>query len=121
MSTKSSIVTMLVSTIVLASVSGFALASSTAKEAKKKENKKPDVTWNAFSATQKSFEKKKEEDKKKLAEALTYPLFSQPSSSLDALAYQPTHWKPTSYMGSSRRHCPQQSRAYQRSAPAMIG
>ncbi len=129
MSTKYSIVSALVFALVLSGFSG--IASAATKDTKKKEGKKPAVTLVSYSAVQKTEEQKKDDnkkkkeqklaattasnaflvaetkkkdDKKKSPEGSIDQVVSLSSSSLSSLAYQPTQWKPTSYMGMGR-HC----------------
>lgn len=148
MSKKYFVVSSLVFSLVFAGVSGIASANTLAKDTKKKEEKKPAVTLTSFSVIQKSVEKKKDEnkrkeqkltandltsnnaflvaetkkkdDKKKSPEGAMEFVVSQSNSAFDSLAYQPTQWKPTSYMGSAR-HCSRRSRTSRGYVPMMIG
>ena len=107
MSTKYSIVSALVFSLVLSGFVGSASAAT--KDNKKKEEKKPAVTMMSSAAVQKTVEQKKD-DKKKSPEGSLDQVVSLSSSALNTLAYQATQWKPNSYMGNGQ-HCSHHSRS----------
>ena len=96
MTTRKTVVSALVLCLCLSVT--FLAATAVAKSTKelKKDYKKPAVTLFESSATQ--------QDDKNLNLAASIQFDSLSSPEVSSLAYQPTHWKPTSYMGNPRHN-----------------
>lgn len=111
MSTKYSVVSLLVIGLLLSSVVATASATTPSKE----QLKQPTPLPNSLASTQTT------DVKQESPAGALVKVVSKSTLALNALAYQPKRWKPTSYMGGPHRRCQKHYRSRRRYSSSRMG